>query len=127
MIRRIRGGIAYRHALKALRDGTRPVLLDQMAFGNAVLVAVKVAALTLFIVLAIPVMNAENFEPFAPLGFVPREREPAPDLELRGEEIGRVQPVERHAAAGHFQWEPRPGPVSAAAHRTGVVVGAKRR
>ncbi|MCK9544399.1 MAG: amino acid permease [Novosphingobium sp.] len=37
---------------------------------NAVLVAVKIAALSLFVVLAIPVMNAENFEPFAPLGFV---------------------------------------------------------
>jgi APA family basic amino acid/polyamine antiporter len=36
---------------------------------NAALVAVKVAALTLFCALALPVMNAENFEPFAPLGF----------------------------------------------------------
>ena len=36
---------------------------------NAILVAVKVAALTLFIVLALPVMKMENFEPFAPLGF----------------------------------------------------------
>lgn len=35
---------------------------------NAILVAVKVSALTLFIVLAVPVMNMENFEPFAPLG-----------------------------------------------------------
>ena len=36
---------------------------------NAFLVAIKVAALTLFVVLALPVMNMENFEPFAPLGF----------------------------------------------------------
>lgn len=36
---------------------------------NAILVAIKVAALTLFIVLAVPVMNMENFEPFSPLGF----------------------------------------------------------
>jgi APA family basic amino acid/polyamine antiporter len=36
---------------------------------NAILVAIKVAALLLFIVLAVPVMKAENFEPFAPLGF----------------------------------------------------------
>jgi APA family basic amino acid/polyamine antiporter len=36
---------------------------------NAILVAIKVAALTLFIILAVPVMNAQNFEPFAPLGF----------------------------------------------------------
>ena len=36
---------------------------------NAVLVAIKVAALTLFVVLALPVMKMENFEPFSPLGF----------------------------------------------------------
>jgi len=36
---------------------------------NAVLVCVKIAALTAFIALALPVMKAENFEPFAPLGF----------------------------------------------------------
>ena len=37
---------------------------------NAVLVAIKVSALTLFIVLAIPVMNGAQFSPFAPTGFV---------------------------------------------------------
>lgn len=36
---------------------------------NAVLVVIKVTALTLFIALAVPVMKMENFEPFAPLGF----------------------------------------------------------
>ncbi len=36
---------------------------------NAALVAIKVAALTLFIILAVPVMNMANFEPFSPLGF----------------------------------------------------------
>ena len=36
---------------------------------NAVLVMVKVTALTLFVILALPVMNSANFEPFAPLGF----------------------------------------------------------
>ncbi|MFC4255955.1 amino acid permease [Altererythrobacter xixiisoli] len=36
---------------------------------NAILVTIKVSALTLFIILAIPVMNMEQFEPFAPLGF----------------------------------------------------------
>ncbi|MGE0774309.1 MAG: amino acid permease, partial [Sphingomonadaceae bacterium] len=41
----------------------------ESAFVNAILVAVKVAALSLFCVLAIPVMQSENFEPFAPLGF----------------------------------------------------------
>src|SRR3546814_9396100 len=35
---------------------------------NAFLVVIKVAALTLFVVLALPVMNMENCEPFAPLG-----------------------------------------------------------
>jgi basic amino acid/polyamine antiporter, APA family len=36
---------------------------------NSVLVAIKVAALSLFVILAVPVMNMENFEPFSPLGF----------------------------------------------------------
>jgi APA family basic amino acid/polyamine antiporter len=36
---------------------------------NAVLVCVKIAALTVFVLLAVPVMNSANFEPFAPLGF----------------------------------------------------------
>jgi APA family basic amino acid/polyamine antiporter len=35
---------------------------------NAVLVAIKIVALTAFIVLAVPVMNMAQFEPFAPLG-----------------------------------------------------------
>ncbi|WP_422059151.1 amino acid permease [Sphingopyxis sp.] len=37
---------------------------------NAILVAIKVTALTVFIILAIPVMNSEQFSPFAPTGFV---------------------------------------------------------
>jgi APA family basic amino acid/polyamine antiporter len=36
---------------------------------NAVLVVIKVSALSLFIALAVPVMNMQNFQPFAPLGF----------------------------------------------------------
>jgi APA family basic amino acid/polyamine antiporter len=40
----------------------------ESAFVNAVLVAIKVAALTMFVILALPVMQAENFKPFAPLG-----------------------------------------------------------
>ena len=36
---------------------------------NSILVMIKIVALTLFVVLAIPVMNMKNFEPFAPLGF----------------------------------------------------------
>ncbi len=36
---------------------------------NAVLVCVKVIALTVFVALAVPVMKSTNFEPFAPLGF----------------------------------------------------------
>ena len=35
---------------------------------NAVLVAIKVAALSLFVILAIPAMNMDNFEPFLPTG-----------------------------------------------------------
>jgi len=41
----------------------------ESAYVNAILVAVKIAALTLFVVLAVPVMQSQNFEPFAPLGF----------------------------------------------------------
>ncbi len=41
----------------------------ESAFVNAILVMVKISALTLFLVLALPVMKAENFQPFAPLGF----------------------------------------------------------
>jgi len=41
----------------------------ESAFVNAVLVVVKITALTVFIALALPVMNSSNFEPFAPLGF----------------------------------------------------------
>ncbi len=36
---------------------------------NSILVSIKVAALTLFVILALPVMKMENFEPFSPLGF----------------------------------------------------------
>jgi APA family basic amino acid/polyamine antiporter len=36
---------------------------------NAVLVTIKVAALTLFMILALPVMKMEHFTPFMPLGF----------------------------------------------------------
>ncbi|MEP7350075.1 MAG: amino acid permease [Sphingorhabdus sp.] len=36
---------------------------------NSLLVSIKVVALTAFVVLAIPVMKMENFEPFSPLGF----------------------------------------------------------
>ncbi len=36
---------------------------------NAVLVVIKVAALIMFCVLAVPVMKMENFQPFQPLGF----------------------------------------------------------
>ena len=36
---------------------------------NAVLVAIKIAALTAFIALTIPVLNADNFNPFMPTGF----------------------------------------------------------
>jgi APA family basic amino acid/polyamine antiporter len=41
----------------------------ESAFVNAILVVVKITALTVFVVLALPVMKSTNFEPFAPLGF----------------------------------------------------------
>jgi basic amino acid/polyamine antiporter, APA family len=36
---------------------------------NSVLVAIKIIALTLFVIVTIPVMKSGNFTPFAPLGF----------------------------------------------------------
>jgi APA family basic amino acid/polyamine antiporter len=41
----------------------------ESAMVNAVLVAIKVAALTMFIIFAVPVMKLQNFQPFSPLGF----------------------------------------------------------
>ena len=41
---------------------------------NAVLVAIKVAALTMFIVLTLPMMRGENFDPFLPNGWFGAER-----------------------------------------------------
>lgn len=41
----------------------------ESAFINAILVLIKVTALVVFVLLAVPVMQSENFEPFAPLGF----------------------------------------------------------
>ena len=40
---------------------------------NAVLVAIKVSALMLFLVLALPAINSANFEPFSPNGFFAKE------------------------------------------------------
>lgn len=40
---------------------------------NAILVAIKVSALMLFLALALPAMNAENFQPFSPNGFFAKE------------------------------------------------------
>jgi APA family basic amino acid/polyamine antiporter len=40
---------------------------------NAILVAIKVSALMLFLVLALPAINNANFEPFMPTGFFARE------------------------------------------------------
>lgn len=37
---------------------------------NAFLVTIKVAALTLFIALALPIISMDNFEPFSPNGFI---------------------------------------------------------
>jgi basic amino acid/polyamine antiporter, APA family len=36
---------------------------------NSILVSIKIIALAAFIILAVPVMNMENFDPFSPLGF----------------------------------------------------------
>ena len=41
----------------------------ESAFVNSILVTIKVVTLTVFVILAVPVMQSSNFEPFAPLGF----------------------------------------------------------
>ncbi|RYD58904.1 MAG: amino acid permease [Sphingomonadales bacterium] len=41
----------------------------ESAFVNSILVVIKITALTVFCILALPVMNSTNFEPFSPLGF----------------------------------------------------------
>ena len=57
-------------AIALLITGLLMIGTTESARVNAVLVAIKVAALTAFIVLAVPVMKMENFTPFAPMGFV---------------------------------------------------------
>ncbi|RAK50971.1 amino acid permease [Phenylobacterium deserti] len=56
-------------AIAALVTWLLVIGTKESATVNAILVAIKVAALTLFIVLALPVMRSEQFSPFAPLGF----------------------------------------------------------
>jgi len=56
-------------AIAMLVTGLLIIGTRESATVNAVLVAIKVAALVLFVVLAIPVINGANFEPFSPNGF----------------------------------------------------------
>lgn len=42
----------------------------ESAYVNAILVSIKVIALTVFVLLALPVMHLEHFTPFAPNGYV---------------------------------------------------------
>ena len=51
-----------------LMTGLLVIGTSESAKFNAILVAVKVTALTAFVVLTLPVMNSENFAPFAPGG-----------------------------------------------------------
>lgn len=46
---------------------------SESARANAVLVMIKIAALTLFLVLALPFVDLANFHPFMPLGFFSHE------------------------------------------------------
>ncbi len=65
------GGIVNLPALSIalLVTGLLMIGTTESARVNAILVAVKVAALTAFIVLTVPVMDGANFEPFAPNGW----------------------------------------------------------
>ena len=64
------GGIVNLPALiiALLVTGLLMIGTTESARFNAVLVCVKVAALSAFILLAVPVMNMDNFHPFMPLG-----------------------------------------------------------
>lgn len=66
------GGIVNLPALliALLVTGLLMIGTTESARVNAILVAVKVAALAAFIALSVPVMQMENFEPFLPLGSV---------------------------------------------------------
>ena len=52
-----------------LVTGLLVVGTKESAMVNACLVVVKIVALTAFVLLALPVLNADKFVPFAPLGF----------------------------------------------------------
>jgi len=51
-----------------LMTGLLVIGTSESAKFNAVLVLIKVTALTAFVVLTLPIMNSENFAPFAPAG-----------------------------------------------------------
>jgi basic amino acid/polyamine antiporter, APA family len=53
-----------------LMTGLLVIGTRESATVNAVLAAIKVAALILFVALTVPVMHADNFEPFSPNGFL---------------------------------------------------------
>src|SRR5580692_11882830 len=56
--------------ISTLATGLLVLGTRESATVNAVLVCIKVAALVLFVALALPVIKTENFEPFAPLGWL---------------------------------------------------------
>ena len=57
-------------AIAMLVTGLLIIGTRESATVNTVLVAIKVVALTVFVILAIPVINNDNFTPFAPNGFL---------------------------------------------------------
>lgn len=57
-------------AIAMLVTGLLIIGTRESATINAFLVAIKVVALTVFVILAIPVINGDNFQPFAPNGFL---------------------------------------------------------
>jgi APA family basic amino acid/polyamine antiporter len=42
----------------------------ESAYVNSILVSIKIIALTVFVLLALPVMNLDHFQPFAPNGYI---------------------------------------------------------
>ena len=78
-----------------LTAGTR-----ESATLNAVLVAIKIAALALFIAVALPVFNQAHFHPFMPLGF-PRSGPP-------GSEVGVMAAAESSSSRSMGSMRSRP-------------------
>src|SRR3546814_3587389 len=68
-------------AIIAVVAGLLLVGTRESATLNAVLVLVKIAALIVFVAVALPAFDAANLEPFSPYGFAKRSEEHTSELQ----------------------------------------------